>query len=146
MFSATFPKEIQHLAGDFLHRYIFLSVGRVGSTSANITQKVVWVNQDEKITFLTDLLDATDTKSLTLVFTATKRGADYLDNYLSTRGYHSTSIHGDRNQREREKALKSFRNGKTPILVATSVSIRLYMMGVHGLDKKVTWKIGLSGH
>ena len=39
MFSATFPKEIQMLARDFLKRYIFLTVGRVGSTSENITQK-----------------------------------------------------------------------------------------------------------
>ena len=41
MFSATFPKEIQILARDFLHNYIFLAVGRVGSTSENITQKVL---------------------------------------------------------------------------------------------------------
>jgi len=40
MFSATFPREIQQLAGDFLNDYVFLAVGRVGSTSENITQKV----------------------------------------------------------------------------------------------------------
>ena len=57
MFSATFPKEIQLLARDFLERYIFLTVGRVGSTSSNITQKVVWVNEEEKITFLTRVLN-----------------------------------------------------------------------------------------
>ena len=44
MFSATFPKEIQMLAHDFLDEYIFLAVGRVGSLSENITQKVVWVD------------------------------------------------------------------------------------------------------
>ena len=123
MFSATFPKEIQHLARDFLDRYIFLTVGRVGSTSSNITQKVVWVDEEDKIKFLTDLLDATDTASLTLVFTETKKGADYLDNYLYDRGYRSTCIHGDRNQREREEALRSFKDAKTPILVATAVSL-----------------------
>lgn len=41
MFSATFPKQIQVLAQDFLHNYVFLAVGRVGSTSENITQKVI---------------------------------------------------------------------------------------------------------
>ena len=122
MFSATFPKEIQMLARDFLKRYIFLTVGRVGSTSQNITQKVVWVDEDDKIKFLTDLLDATEQSSLTLVFTETKKGADSLDNYLYDRGYRSSCIHGDRNQREREEALKCFRNGTTPILVATAVS------------------------
>lgn len=58
MFSATFPKEIQLLAKDFLSNYIFLAVGRVGSTSENITQKVVWVDECDKRSFLMDLLDA----------------------------------------------------------------------------------------
>ncbi|KAM4595982.1 putative ATP-dependent RNA helicase an3 isoform 2-T2 [Polymixia lowei] len=59
MFSATFPKEIQILARDFLEDYIFLAVGRVGSTSENITQKVVWVEESDKRSFLLDLLNAT---------------------------------------------------------------------------------------
>ncbi|CAI8052416.1 Putative ATP-dependent RNA helicase an3 [Geodia barretti] len=58
MFSATFPKEIQILARDFLDNYIFLAVGRVGSTSENITQKVVWVEEMDKRSFLLDLLQA----------------------------------------------------------------------------------------
>ena len=45
MFSATFPKEIQMRARDFLKDYVFLAVGRVGSTSENITQKIVWVEE-----------------------------------------------------------------------------------------------------
>ena len=52
MFSATFPKEIQMLARDFLKDYVFLAVGRVGSTSENITQKIVWVVEDVSIFFL----------------------------------------------------------------------------------------------
>ena len=59
MFSATFPKEIQILARDFLDNYVFLAVGRVGSTSTNITQKVVWVDEEEKHKFLLDLINAT---------------------------------------------------------------------------------------
>lgn len=46
------------LARDFLHDYIFLAVGRVGSTSENITQKVVWVDEDDKRSFLLDLINA----------------------------------------------------------------------------------------
>ena len=48
----------QMLAKDFLHDYIFLAVGRVGSTSENITQKVVWVEEDDKRSFLLDLINA----------------------------------------------------------------------------------------
>lgn len=51
--------EIQILARDFLEDYIFLAVGRVGSTSENITQKVVWVEEPDKRSFLLDLLNAT---------------------------------------------------------------------------------------
>ncbi|CAL8267341.1 unnamed protein product [Lota lota] len=124
MFSATFPKEIQILARDFLEDYIFLAVGRVGSTSENITQKVVWVEDNDKRSFLLDLLNATGKDSLTLVFVETKKGADALEDFLYREGYACTSIHGDRSQRDREEALNQFRSGRCPILVATAVAAR----------------------
>ena len=120
------------LARDFLHDYIFLAIGRVGSTSENITQKIVWVEEQDKRDFLLDLLAAAglakaatsgEDASLTLVFVETKKGADQLDEFLYTQGFPVTSIHGDRTQREREDALRVFRSGKTPILVATAVRI-----------------------
>nr|AGI37446.1 PL10 [Pristina longiseta] len=125
MFSATFPKEIQMLAKDFLHDYIFLAVGRVGSTSENITQKVVWVEEEDKRSFLLDLISANaGPESLTLVFVETKKGADALEYFLYKEGYPSNSIHGDRTQNERGEALRDFRSGKSPILVATAVAAR----------------------
>ncbi|CAL4082064.1 unnamed protein product, partial [Meganyctiphanes norvegica] len=132
MFSATFPKEIQRLAQDFLDNYIFLAVGRVGSTSENITQKIVWVAEDDKRSFLLDILNAAgldrasdiNKESLTLVFVETKKGADALEEFLYRHGYPVTSIHGDRSQREREDALRVFRSGQCPILVATAVAAR----------------------
>ncbi|XP_054724859.1 ATP-dependent RNA helicase DDX3Y-like isoform X2 [Uloborus diversus] len=131
MFSATFPKKVQELARNFLNNYIFLAVGRVGSTSENITQKVVWVDEHDKRSFLLDLLNAAGLKnsvnsrdSLTLTFVETKKGADALEQFLSKEGYPVTSIHGDRSQKEREEALWSFRTGRTPILVATAVAAR----------------------
>lgn len=60
--------------------------------------------------------------ALTLVFVETKKGADALEMFLYRDGYKCTSIHGDRSQSEREEALRSFRTGETPILVATAVS------------------------
>ncbi|XP_044139545.1 ATP-dependent RNA helicase DDX3X isoform X1 [Bufo gargarizans] len=124
MFSATFPKSLKILARDFLEEYIFLAVGRVGSTSENITQKVVWVEELDKRSFLLDLLNATGKDSLTLVFVETKKGADALEDFLYHEGYACTSIHGDRSQRDREEALHQFRSGKSPILVATAVAAR----------------------
>lgn len=115
--------ELQMLARDFLDNYIFLAVGRVGSTSENITQKVVWVEEMEKRSFLLDLLNAAaGPDSLTLVFVETKKGADSLEDFLIREGYPATSIHGDRSQKEREEALRLFRSGDRPIIVATAVS------------------------
>lgn len=67
------------------------------------------------------LLISAGPDSLTLVFVETKKGADALEDYLISEGYPATSIHGDRSQREREEALKVFRTGERPILVATAV-------------------------
>ncbi len=62
--------------------------------------------------------------TLTLVFVETKRGADMLEDFLCNHQYSVNSIHGDRSQAQREEALKSFKNGRTPVLVATSVAAR----------------------
>lgn len=123
MFSATFPRDIQILARDFLKDYIFLSVGRVGSTSENITQRIEYVEDEDKKSVLLDILASGD-QGLTLVFVETKRMADNLCDFLLRANFAATSIHGDRTQREREKALDSFRNGRTPVMVATAVAAR----------------------
>ncbi|KAF8074628.1 ATP-dependent RNA helicase ded-1 [Lyophyllum atratum] len=126
MFSATFPRDIQMLAKDFLKDYIFLSVGRVGSTSENITQKIEYVEDGDKRSVLLDILasQGKDNLGLTLVFVETKRMADMLSDFLMGNNLPATSIHGDRTQREREMALQTFRTGRTPILVATAVAAR----------------------
>ena len=122
MFSATFPRDIQMLARDFLKEYIFLSVGRVGSTSENITQKIEYVEDVDKRSVLLDILHTHG--GLTLIFVETKRMADSLSDFLINQSFPATSIHGDRTQRERERALEYFRNGRCPILVATAVAAR----------------------
>lgn len=130
LFSATFPKEIQRLASDFLSNYIFLAVGRVGSSTDLIVQRVEYVHESDKRSHLMDLLHAqretevNGKHSLTLVFVETKKGADSLEHWLYVNGFPATSIHGDRTQQERELALRSFKSGRTPILVATDVAAR----------------------
>ena len=56
-----------------------------------------------------------------IIFVETKRGADYLEEILYSQGLNTASIHGDKSQREREEALKLFRSGRTPFLVATGM-------------------------
>jgi len=65
-----------------------------------------------------------DCNGLTLVFTKTKKEADELEHFLYQNGYKVASIHGDRSQRQREYALRSFKSGMTPVLVATDVAAR----------------------
>lgn len=120
MFSATFPIEIQRLAGDFLTEYIFVAVGSVGAPSRDVIQRVEWVEQNDKVNFVIDYLNRT-LEGLILVFVETKRGADQLEEILYHNKIPAASIHGDKSQREREDALKSFKSGKTPVLVATDV-------------------------
>lgn len=125
MFSATFPREIQRLALDFLKgEQMFLSVGRVGSTSENITQKVEYVEDGDKRSILLDILLGTQLNGLTLIFVETKRMADMLEDFLHQNRIPATSIHGDRSQREREYALETFKTAKTPVMVATAVAAR----------------------
>ncbi|KAJ9685875.1 hypothetical protein PVL29_017804 [Vitis rotundifolia] len=104
LFSATFPKEIQRLASDFLSNYIFLAVGRVGSSTDLIVQRVEFVQESDKRSHLMDLLHAQrengthGKQALTLVFVETKKGADALEHWLCINGFPATSIHGDRSQ------------------------------------------------
>jgi ATP-dependent RNA helicase DDX3X len=127
MFSATFPPAIQHLAQDFLRDYTFLTVGRVGSTTDNITQQFQFVEQHDKLPCLMHMLQdqqETGKSGLTLIFVETKRDADILEDELDHIGFAAASIHGNRSQPERQEALRSFKSGRTPFLVATDVASR----------------------
>lgn len=124
MFSATFPKVARQIAKDHLaHEHIRIRVGRAGSSHTNIKQKVLWVEPHSKRQACTDLLLHMP-PSRTLIFVNSKRAADELDDYLFNTGFPCTSIHSDRTQKEREDAIRSFRTGKCPIMVATGVSAR----------------------
>jgi len=126
MFSATFPQEIQMLATEYLRNdYVFLAVGRVGSSSQNIEQRILWVDENEKKDQLVRVLDSnSEQDALTLVFTETKKRADEIDDFLYNQKFPTACIHGDRTQAEREEALSCFRSGQVTILVATAVAAR----------------------
>lgn len=108
LFSATFPKEIQRLASDFLSNYVFPDVGRVGSSTNLIIQRVEFVHESDKGSHLMDLLhaqkanEAHEKQALTLVFVKTEKGAGSLECCLCMNHFPATSIHGDRSQQERE--------------------------------------------
>jgi probable ATP-dependent RNA helicase DDX4 len=123
MFSATFPEEIQKLAAEFLNEYVFLTIGKVGSTHSDIEQAVMEVDDASKRDKLVEIL-GNEGGNRNLVFVQTKRLADFLASYLCQNGFPTTSIHGDRFQQQREEALREFRAGQQTVLIATAVAAR----------------------
>lgn len=122
MFSATFPEEIQRLAGEFLKNYIFVTIGVVGGACSDVQQTVYEVGKFNKRSKLMEILR--EGADGTIVFVETKRGADFLASFFSETEFPTTSIHGDRLQSQREQALRDFKNGKMKVLIATSVAAR----------------------
>lgn len=131
MFSATFPNVIQRMAADFLRDYLFLTVGRVGSTNDFITQHLIYANEHSKPKRLLSIL-AECKGGLMLVFVETKKKADLIENFLLNSGLAAVSIHGDKSQHDRERALQLFRTGDRPILVATDVAAR--GLDIHNIE------------
>ncbi|XP_071587690.1 probable ATP-dependent RNA helicase DDX4 isoform X2 [Heliangelus exortis] len=124
MFSATFPEEVQRLAGEFLKtNYLFVVVGRVGGACSDVQQSILQVPQCSRRQKLIEILQSIGHER-TMVFVDKKKKADYIAAFLCQERVSATSIHGDREQRERELALRDFRSGKCPVLVATSVASR----------------------
>jgi ATP-dependent RNA helicase DDX3X len=124
LFSATFDKKMRKLAKKYLSQdHVRIRIGRAGSSHLNVTQNFVYVDPTQKQQALYDLLISMP-PSRTLVFVRTKKAADFVDDFLFNHGLPSTSIHSDRTQNEREDALRAFRSGRAPILVATGVSAR----------------------
>jgi ATP-dependent RNA helicase DDX3X len=127
MFSATFSKEMRALARQYMAtgEDYRITVGRAGSSHKNIHQDVVLVNRNMKLQACYDLLmDPTSTPVRTLIFCNGKRTVDEVDAYLYNRHLPSTSIHSDRNQREREDSMRAFKNGSAPIMITTGIAAR----------------------
>jgi len=132
MWSATWPKEIQRLARDFCREDpIKLTIGTEElSSNPDITQQIEVVGEYEKRErFMNWMRTAAAGNAKVLVFTETKRGADALTRELQYQQLSAAAIHGDKEQRQRDRTLAEFKSGHTNILVATDVAQR-------GLDIK----------
>ncbi|KAL2048626.1 hypothetical protein N7G274_000538 [Stereocaulon virgatum] len=127
MWSATWPKDVRQLASDYLNDYIQVNIGSMDlSANHRITQIVEIVSEFDKRDKMTQhlerIMDEGDAK--VLLFTGTKRVADEITRFLRQDGYPALSIHGDKQQNERDWVLNEFKTGKSPIMVATDVASR----------------------
>ncbi|KAI2639849.1 RNA helicase [Hypomontagnella submonticulosa] len=127
MWSATWPKEVRALAAEFQTDFIQVNIGSMDlSANHRITQIVEVVSEGEKrdrmIKHLEKIMDNKENKAL--IFVGTKRVADEITRFLRQDGWPALSIHGDKQQNERDWVLDQFKTGKSPIMVATDVASR----------------------
>ena len=129
MFSATWPKEIQKLASQFMRDFIRINVGSTElRANPDVTQHFVFCGEQEKFFNLKKIMTQYARKRM-LVFCKTKRTADFLEKQLKGGGITAMALHGDKEQRQREFILDRFRKDSKLVVVATDVAAR-------GLDVK----------
>lgn len=123
LFSATMPKQMAEISTQYLTNPVRVEVSRPGKAADKIAQSVHFVAQSEKFGLLKELLNETD-HDRALVFARTKHGAERLMKNLVKSGVSAGSIHGNKSQGQRDRAIKSFKSGDISVLVATDVAAR----------------------
>lgn len=123
LFSATMPKLMEELAGAYLTDPVRIQVAPPGKAADKVRQCVHFTGDRDKIRFLSELLGKRP-DDLSLVFSRTKHGAEKLMKKLVADGYKAVSIHGNKSQGQRDRALAAFREGEARVLVATDVAAR----------------------
>eukprot|EP01025_Chloroclados_australasicus_P055787 TRINITY_DN6848_c0_g1_i1.p1 TRINITY_DN6848_c0_g1~~TRINITY_DN6848_c0_g1_i1.p1 ORF type:complete len:647 (+),score=83.82 TRINITY_DN6848_c0_g1_i1:187-1941(+) len=130
LWSATWPKDVQAIADDFLNNPYKVIIGSTDlKANHNIAQNIVVVEDMDKYNKLVELLKQEMDGRRILVFLETKRSVDRVTKDLRRDGWPALAIHGDKSQQERDWVLQEFKTGKSPIMLATDVAAR-------GLDVK----------
>lgn len=122
LFSATFPPEIEQLAGQALRAPQRIAVG-LSKPASTVTHALYPVPQHLKAGLTLELLKHTDTRSV-LIFARTRHRAARLAQMIDRAGYRVTSLHSDRTQSQRQNAIDGFRSGTYQIMVATDIAAR----------------------
>jgi len=123
LFSATFDDAIIELSNKFLNKPELIEVAQRNTTAAKIEQIIYNVDEDKKRE-LTSFMIGSKNWQQVLIFVRTRQGADALAKEMCKDGVKAQSIHGDKSQGARDKALEEFKSGKTRALVATDVAAR----------------------
>lgn len=123
MFSATLSREIERLTHEFQRAPRTIEIGRRANPAETVTQLVYEVSPHLKPALLLHLL-ADPGFDTVLVFTRTKRGADRIARRLESEGIKTGTIHSNRSQNQRLRALQDFKSGALRVLVATDIAAR----------------------
>ncbi len=122
-FSATMPRNIVELSDSLLTDPSHIAVEPTSKSTDTIKQYVYYTDQSKKRDLLKHVIDF-HTIDQALIFVRTKHGADKLSTFLNKSGYKTDSIHGDKRQNYRQKALRAFKNNSVQFLVGTDVASR----------------------
>lgn len=122
-FSATMPDKIVKLSHTILTNPVKVEVAPVSSTAETINQNLYYTNRTDKSQLLLHILKSEHIDQA-LIFTRTKHGADRVARNLKKNNINADSIHGDKAQNQRQKALSKFKAGAVRILVATDIAAR----------------------
>ena len=123
LFSATMPKQMNELAQSYLKNPKLVEVNPPGKAVDRIVQSVHFIAKSEKTSLLIELLDK-HRDELALVFGRTKHGSEKLMKLLTAKGFVAGSIHGNKSQGQRDRAIAAFKAGEIKVLVATDVAAR----------------------
>ncbi|SHE32833.1 Superfamily II DNA and RNA helicase [Fodinibius roseus] len=122
LFSATMVEEVQKVVDEVMKDPAEVEF-EVSKPVDSVDQQIYFVHPKEKLELFEKLFDA-DKYKTAIVFCATKRGTDKVERMLKKRGVNAVSMHGDRDQEERNEALRLFKNKTHPVMVATDVLSR----------------------
>ncbi|CAK4651198.1 unnamed protein product [Aphanomyces euteiches] len=122
LFSATMPQKFQDFAKQVLVRPVLVNVGRAGAANLDVLQEVEYVKQEAKIVYLLECLQKTAPP--VLIFCERKGDVDDIHEYLLLKGVEAVSIHGGKDQEERNDAIDQFRRGRKDVLVATDIAAK----------------------
>ncbi len=123
LFSATMPKLMSEIANSYLTSPIRIEVSPPGKAADKVTQEVHFIAKAEKTALLIELL-AKHKGERALVFGRTKHGSEKLMKTLVKAGFDAASIHGNKSQGQRDRAIAGFKSGDVTVLVATDVAAR----------------------
>ncbi|TDK47509.1 DEAD/DEAH box helicase, partial [Antarcticimicrobium luteum] len=123
LFSATMPKQMNEIANSYLKNPMRIEVSPPGKAADKITQSVHFIAKAEKPSLLKELLN-THRDERALVFGRTKHGSEKLMKSLEKAGFSTASIHGNKSQGQRDRAIAAFKAGEIKVLVATDVAAR----------------------
>jgi len=123
-FSATLSPEIRELAGELVHDPVQIMISPEAPTVDKIDQKCMLVEKGSKDSLLVHLLESHPQWYRVIVFARTRHGADRVERKLGKANIVAAAIHSDKTQNQRTRALKSFKDGRTRVLVATDIASR----------------------